>query len=1288
MKFLKKLFIPFCLACCMALGIAACGKSEGTPDSSSSIESSSDPITYTLHLTADKTTALRGDVVKLAAYRRSSEGDETLLNNAVFSIVEGGTFATISGDKVTVLQNAESGNVIKVKAKVGATDSNIVEIKVSVPLESVQISANGVSNVKNGSSVVLSKTVMPEGADVSKLTWVVTADDESYYSMNGDVLIVSESAPTGAVIKVKAVSGEITSGELSFTVGYPLETLEITPPTETNILNNAAVVLNVTKVPSNTTNGEYKWVVTADDESYYSINGDVLIVSATAPTGAIIKVKAVASADESIASGEVAFTVGYPLQSLTINASGSTNIPNGKFVDLTVRKFPENTTNGDYKWEFVEGKEYCTFDEQTGRLTVNEDAPLRAKIILKVVGTVATSVEDTIEFLVGIPLEEIHISSTAPYILTHGESYDISLTPTPEEANTTAVRWVVSQPSWASVANGKLVISETAPHGKTFTVQAVSGTITSEVLTFQIGVGLTALTATVDGAVAGETVSLNPGAYKNLSIARIPENTTDTVYKWEIAEENKGYAKIENDTLFIDVDAPIGEMVRFYAVSGDVQSKTIEVIIGTPIQKITVSADKTEIVKGEFATLSAEIEPANANFPYEWVVIADDETYYSLEGNVLTVSLTAVTGSTITVKAVSGNVESDNTWTFTVLPTEEELNQEKYFIIVADEITLDKNGASNPVLEVGVIDGNYNDVTDKEIEFTVVSGGEYLDITPNGMYCNLSPKGHGKAEIQVSLLNTQVVETVYVDVIVPPSSLSLPEVFTQRSDIQYAFSMYSHNVAGEINGKEALPFVATVDVFSNNANPCKEIKYLFSHENGAVGDEVATYADGKIIFHQTGLITVTASSDSGSEVETTASYTFNINDGFNVYNFESAAALFDQKYYIDQPVNFVALEKPVGEYDDPTDPTYGYTYGYDFVPSVALKKHKDQTFLSLINSDKTRIIAVNKGAYINGNNHVIDASQMRILKDSEISAGNKQYGKEYAHHGGLISVEPWTSEGAEVNDVTGQFSVKIYNLDVKGPSTIDYENTENPGVFSGSYLAGINVGHHAYSARYSVDIDNVTATGFKHGMNMLGVYEGTLKNAYAYNCYQNGFLFRASTMTIENLKLGPCGAVGIELAPEASNQAGIEKNQAQTITFKGTIDAMGNYITLNTNYLNEYAPLGPGSSVDQLVNASLQFNGLTANQEAHMRELVPIEGTDNVVSKICMITFILMGTVQNESQALYADAAGGIIDATELPKEGFDETHQFISLTVYAAQNMPIGRVLVYNLKYNPNANA
>ena len=634
-------------------------------------------------------------------------------------------------------------------------------------------------------------------------------------------------------------------------------------------------------------------------------------------------------------------------------------------------------------------------------------------------------------------------------------------------------------------------------------------------------------------------------------------------------------------------------------------------------------------------------------------------------------------------------MESDNELTFTVLPTEEELNQSKYFIVATEEIKLDKKAASNPVLAVEIIDGNYNEVTDKNVEFYVVSGAEYLDITPNGLNCNLTPKGHGKAEIKIVLSGTDVTETVSVDVIVPPSSISLPEVFAQRTDIQYAYSMYSRNVAGEISGKEPLPFVATVDIVDGNSNPCKEIKYLFSHENGASGDEVATYADGKITFHQTGIITVTASSNSGSEVETVESYTFNINDGFNVYNFESAAALIDQKYYDGQMVNFVALTKPVGNYDDPNDPTYGYTYGYDFVPSVALKKHSDQTFLDVINSDKTRIIAVNQSVYINGNNHALDASQIRILTDSEISAGNTEYGKGYASHGGLISAEPWTTEGPEVNDVTGQFFVNIYNLDVKGAATINYENTENPGTFTGAYQAGINVGTHAYSATYSVDIQNVSATGFRYGMKMSNVYEGLLKDSYAYNCYQNGFMFHASIMTVENLKLGPCGAVGIELAPEYSDKAGVNKDQTQTITFKGEIDAIDNYITLNTSYLNAYEPIpGMVTSVDSLVNTSISVNGFTDNQLAHFMEKVEIEGADAVVNKICMITFMLAGTVQNQSQAIYADAEGGIIDATALPTEGFDTTHQFIRLTVFATQGMPLGQVLVYNLKYQPSTNA
>jgi hypothetical protein len=171
-------------------------------------------------------------------------------------------------------------------------------------------------------------------------------------------------------------------------------------------------------------------------------------------------------------------------------------------------------------------------------------------------------------------------------------------------------------------------------------------------------------------------------------------------------------------------------------------------------------------------------------------------------------------------------------------------------------------------------------------------------------------------------------------------------------------------------------------------------------------------------------------------------------------------------------------------------------------------------------------------------------------------------------------------------------------------------------------------------------------------------------------------------MAIENLKLGQCGAVGIELQPEGSNQAGRLENENQTITFQGTMDGFGNLHSLDTSYLNTYIiPLAPGVNVTvpQLVDNSILINGLSANQVAHMRQ----ENANTKKMEYCMVTFMLMGTVANESVAQYpAYQEGGIIDATALPSSGMDTTHQFIRLTIYAAQGRPIGRVLLYNVNY------
>lgn len=1012
MKTFKKLLLPLCLTAALSAGITACtipgASNESESLSSSETSSSVAPITYTLSLTADKTTALRGDVVTLSAYLISADAENKLVEDATFQIVEGNDAATLTGNTLTIAQTAANNTVVKVKATVGETNSNIVEIKVSVPLTTITASANGVTNVPSNSFVSLSKTIAPEGANVDGMAWVITEGSE-YAVINGDLLLISATAPEGASIKLKATCGDIESNELSFTIGIP----------------------------------------------------------ATSVTATLV---------------------------------GSTNVNPGDSAIINVTATPSNASTTGMAWVFTEGEEYCT---------------------------------------------------------------------------------------------------------------------------------------------------------------------------------------IANNILTVDKAAPIGATISFKALLDGNESETITLTVGTPIESITIQASKTEIVKGQSAILSASVLPSGANEAYAWV-ITEGEAYATLFENSLIVNEDASTDAIIKVKAVSasGNVQSETELSFTVLPTQEELNATKYYFdLSTDQIVLDKYATSAPVLSVELWNYNYEQITDKEIVFTITEGAEYLSITTQGNVCTFTALGHGVATVTVSADGVSVTEEIQVEVLVPPSALALPGVFTSegRNNYQYNYSMYAYS-NDTVSGKDALPFVVTAVASESNANPCNDVVYTFAHEDGTVGDEVATYADGEITFNKTGLVTVTATSNSGSRMEASISYTFNINEGYNVYTFQEAASLLQSSYYQGQVVNFVVLEKPKAEF---TDEQGNNPYGYDLVPNVALKKQSDQAFVDIIASHEVRIIAVNKSVHINGNKHTINASNVRLLTEDEIDAGNKEYGKAYANHGGLLSAEPWTdADDPSIKDVTGEFYVRMYDLTVKGNVPLNYENATTPGKFIGGYMAAINVGTQSYSAKYSIDIQNVTASNARDGFKMNNVIKGTLKNAYAHDCYQNGFALKSSIMAIENLKLGQCGAVGIELQPEGSNQAGRLENELQTITFQGTIDAFGNLHSLDTSYLNTYLiPLAPGVNVTvpQLVDNSILINGLTENQLKHLRQ----ENANTKKMEYCMVTFMLMGTVANESVAQYpAYQEGGIIDATALPSSGMDTTHQFIRLTIYAAQGMPIGRVLLYNVNY------
>ncbi len=969
MKIAKRLLLSLCL---ISLLIAvACGETNTT----------------TLSLSADKVTVSRGETVTLTA-KVSDSKTETTANGATFEIISGSDSCTLSENKLTISQTATDKAVIKVVAKLDGKTSNTVEITVSVPLETITISANE-SNVLAGNSIILTKTLTPSGLD-KQVEWKIV-EGQNYCAISGDILIVNTTAPTGAKIKVKAVSGSIESNELTFTVGYLLEKIEL-------------------------------------------------------------------------------------------SVVGSTNIQNGNSRPLVATLTPANASDVEIDWTFVEGQDYCT------------------------------------------------------------------------------------------IANNVITISDTAP---------------------------------------------------------------------------------------------IGSIIKLKAVSGTIESNVITITVGTPIEEITITQiGSLEVVKGSTVGLSASVTPANASTSAVQWEISEGEDYAQIIDKTLVVNQDAPTGATIKVKAVSGSIES-NELTFTVLATQEEINASKLMLSLSDdELTLDKFGTSSPTLEVEIFNFNFEQITDRNVTFEILSGSEFVGIEADGYNCSFTALGHGKATIKVGIEGTEIEETAEINVIVPPTAINLPEVFKERNKLSYSFSKKDPRNSSPAE----LSFVAS----ALGDNVCQDVSYSFKHEDGETGDQVAVWKDGKITFNKTGKTTVTVLSNSGSRVETTASYTFDVNEGYNVSTYDELNELVRSSAYTGQIINLVVLEKPVAKFGD-------HTYGYDLVPSVVLDYAKDDQPLENITNSALNIQVVNKNFYLNGNNHKFDLSQVKAPTQKEID-DYEQLGRNFSNPASIIEVLPWSSDSNEV--LRNTHSVNVYNVEFVGNCPIDYDGDIDGKRPSGSIGSGFTIGSRdKHESIYYIDVENVTVSACYSGLRFDRVVNnGTAKNIHVYNCFSNGIETAASIMTFDNIHIGKCGAAGIEFTPEKADKAGINHDQNQTITFIGDFK-VENYNNGETKYLQNYN--FNGITVPQVINMTmLQYD---ETQSSHIQ---------NEKGEYVFVSFIFedlsaLPPPHNPSVVIYPEfQQGGIIDAKDLPTDGSDTTHQYIKFDILLTlpdmgnQTITIGQAIVYNHHY------
>ena len=1123
------------------------------------------------------------------------------------------------------------------------------------------------ATAKPGEKVTLTATLTADGEeiDADDVVFEITAGVDSA-KLKNNVLTISSEAKANDVITVIAKIGATKSDPVSVTVNVPLEKVEVSAKNDvTNVRAGASVELQKTITPANADASKFAWTVTEGNQ-IASMVGDVLVVNENAKTGATITVEG-AIGDK---KDTISFIVGYPLTDLNVTVQGSANIPAGQSVDLKVEKIPENTTNGSYRWEKVTNGDYFTIEND--KLTILASAPDNAEIQFKAVSEDGVESE-LITVTIGIAIESLSLSADLPEVLVKGQSYNVLLVAQPMAASTRNVEWVINDEAKEyvdghfNVANNTytFTVNETIPSGTPFSIQAVSGTVSDKLEGYKVGIALESVSLTMNGKT-----NVDAGDARVLNVSYNPENATDKEVTW-IFTEGETLCTIVNNVLTVNEGVEIGSKISFKAsVAGIESEETIKIIVGTPIEGIVIAASNLEVVKGTSSTLYiTEVTPADAKLDsISWSYTGENVT---IEGNQLIVSKDAITDSIIKVVATSGDAVS-NELVFTVRPTQEEINASQYLLTVSeDEIRFDKNENSYPVLIAEVYDLNGQLVTDKNIIFTVSKGDTLLEISTDNGVCNfVEANGHGEATISIIVEGTALSETTDVIVIVPPTDINLPGAFTgiERANQIFDFSL-----------KDALPFVAT----PVGTKVCQDIIYLFEHEDGTTGADVATYANGNITFKKPGKVTVTASSNSGSRIEMTKSYSFNINEGKNVYSFEELKYYVEYNYDGITEVNMVALEPISGPKlavsVNEGKATYSQSgtidYGYAFVPAVALASIERQNFDALYNKFGATINVDQNGLNLNGNNYTIDASQIRPLTQAEMEAGhlaNNNAADTSAFTGSLIQF-------FSLGDQSHTISIK--DLSIKGNTPIDYAGEIDSNAKAiGVPLSGICVSDlGSPNVHYYLTIKNVKIEGFQHGLRMTKVVDGLIENVTATNCYTDGIVCRSSIVTLRNVKLSKCGATGIEFAPESSNKAGINNDQNQKVIIDGNIEALGMLSDGNTRYFSNYM-VDMGGTVGK-IPAPAAINGLLGQLGLNDTQISNMRNSQNQFAIIALLFHSLEGA--NVTEITYpADVTNSMVNALQLDPNAKDTTHKYILLPLMTSATSSMGNVLLYNLNY------
>lgn len=232
---------------------------------------------------------------------------------------------------IKALANDESGVFATTRIYVAVT-----------PVESISISANGSTELKDGETLQLFATVLPENATDKSLTW--ESSNQNIATVSEDGLVTANSTIGSVRITAKANNG--TTGFIDLTViETPVNKVELTASKQTCYVGEM-IDVTVEISPANATDKEVSWSVESPE-----------ILGIQACTNQYLDVEALSPGETyvyAMTNNGVMGSIGIKVlpilvESISLNMNEATlNV--GETLQLVATIYPENATDKRLKW--------------------------------------------------------------------------------------------------------------------------------------------------------------------------------------------------------------------------------------------------------------------------------------------------------------------------------------------------------------------------------------------------------------------------------------------------------------------------------------------------------------------------------------------------------------------------------------------------------------------------------------------------------------------------------------------------------------------------------------------------------------------------------------------------------------------------------------------------------------------------------------------------------------------------------------------------------------------------